>query len=190
MSESAPSENLLIQAKLETILFVAEGSVSINQLCETLNLKPNEVEMAIAELKERLEKEHGFRILRHGGKIQFTTAPEFATLVEKFLGLEATARLTRASLETLAIIAYKQPITHPGIDAIRGVNSDGVLKSLLFKGLVEEIGRAVTPGRPILYGTTSDFLRNFGIGSLDELPDINSLDKDRQTDEQIKVLKD
>ena len=105
-----------------------------------------------------------------GGRIQLTTAPEFAGIVEKFLGLEATARLSRAALETMAIIAYRQPITRPGVDAIRGVNSDGVLRSLLNKGLIQETGRAEGPGRPILYAVTNDFLQHFGLSSLEELP--------------------
>jgi len=90
--------------------------------------------------------------------------------VERFLGLEATSRLSRAALETLAIIAYRQPISRPQVDAIRGVNSDGVIRSLLSKGLIEEVGRAEGPGRPILYGTTAAFLQAFGLTSLDELP--------------------
>ena len=89
---------------------------------------------------------------------------------ERFLDLEATTRLSRAALETLAIIAYQQPATRPEIDAIRGVNSDGVMKNLLSKGLIEEIGRTEGPGRPILYVTTPDFLQHFGLRSLDDLP--------------------
>lgn len=190
MSENALNENISIQAKLEAILFVAEGAVSINQLAETLDLKPTEIERALTDLNLRLSNDHGIRLQRHAGKFMLTSAPEFAPLIEKFLGLEATSRLTRASLETLAIIAYKQPITHPGIAAIRGVNSDGVLKSLLFKGLVEELGRADTPGRPILYGTTQDFLQNFGLNSIEELPDIDLLEQSMRTEEPTKVLKD
>lgn len=190
MSEFSQNEHLDLVGKLESILFVAESSVSVNQLAETLELKSADIEKALADLKATLEAGHGIRLQKHGGKVQLTTAPEYGALIEKFLGLEASARLTRASLETLAIVAYKQPITHPGIDAIRGVNSDGVLKSLLFKGMVEEIGRAETPGRPILYGTTREFLQNFGINSLEELPDINSLDQPKPDEAQIKILKD
>ena len=84
--------------------------------------------------------------------------------------MEATSRLSRAGLEALAIIAYQQPVTRPQIDAIRGVNSDGVLKSLLSKGLIQEVGRAEAPGRPILYSTTPEFLQYFGLNSLEELP--------------------
>jgi segregation and condensation protein B len=102
--------------------------------------------------------------------VQLTTAPEAAQLVERFLGLDATSHLSRAALETLAMIAYQQPVTRPAIDAVRGVNSDGVLKSLLNKGLIQEAGRAERPGRPILYNTTPDFLQHFGLNSLEELP--------------------
>jgi segregation and condensation protein B len=90
--------------------------------------------------------------------------------VERFLGLETTSHLSRAALEALAIVAYQQPVTRPQVDAVRGVNSDGVMKSLLTKGLVQEIGRAEGPGRPILYSTTAEFLQHFGISSLNELP--------------------
>ena len=114
--------------------------------------------------------ERGLRLQWHSGRVQITTAPEFGSIIENFLGLEATARLSRAALEALAIVAYRQPITRPEIDSIRGVNSDGVMRSLLTKGLIEEIGRAEGPGRPILYGTTTDFLQHFGLSSVEELP--------------------
>jgi segregation and condensation protein B len=93
--------------------------------------------------------------------------------VERFLGLEATTRLSRAALETLAIIAYQQPVTRPVVDSVRGVNSDGVIKSLLSKGLLQEVGRSEGPGRPILFGTTPEFLQHFGLNSLSELPSLN-----------------
>ncbi len=94
-------------------------------------------------------------------------------MIEKFLGLEASSRLSRAALETLAIIFYRQPVTRPQIDAIRGVNSDGVLKSLLLKGLVQEVGRAEAAGRPILYSATAECLQYFGLSSLSELPPLD-----------------
>jgi segregation and condensation protein B len=93
-----------------------------------------------------------------------------ARIIEKYLGLETGTHLSRAAVETLAIVAYRQPITRPGIDAIRGVSSDGVLRSLLTKGLVQEVGRAEGPGRPILYGTSDAFLQHFGLSSLEMLP--------------------
>jgi segregation and condensation protein B len=99
-----------------------------------------------------------------------TTAPQAAHAIERFLGLDTSSHLSRAALEALAIIVYRQPITRPQIDSIRGVNSDGVLKNLLHKGLIQEVGRAEAPGRPILYSTTSEFLQYFGINSLEEIP--------------------
>jgi segregation and condensation protein B len=110
------------------------------------------------------------RLQRHAGQVQLTSAPETTDLIERFLGLEATAHLGRAALETLAIIAYRQPITRPQVDAIRGVNSDTMLRSLQHKGLITEAGRAEGPGRPILYSTTPEFLQHFGLNSFAELP--------------------
>ena len=163
--------NLL--ARLEALLFVAPGSVAIPQLAAALDLPIRDIEHGLAALEtlfNQPEMARGLRLQRHHGRVQLTSAPEMAPLVERFLGLEASSRLSRAALETLAIVAYQQPVTRPEIDAIRGVSSDGVLKSLLSKGLVQEVGRAERPGRPILYSTTSDFLQHFGLNSLAELP--------------------
>jgi segregation and condensation protein B len=99
-----------------------------------------------------------------------TTAPAASGVIERFLGLELTSRLSQAATEVLAIVAYMQPVTRPQVDQIRGVNSDGALRSLLSKGLIEEVGRLETPGRPILYGTTPDFLQHFGLAKLEEMP--------------------
>lgn len=102
--------------------------------------------------------------------VQLTSAPESSAAVERFLGLEATARLSQAAVEVLAIVAFMQPVTRPQIDQIRGVNSDSSLKSLLSFGLIEEVGRLETPGRPIIYSTTPEFLQYFGLSSIDALP--------------------
>jgi segregation and condensation protein B len=160
---------LSLSARLEALLFVAPGAATMAQLAAALEMPVNEVETGLLEL-DHLYMARGLRIQRHQGRIQLTTAPEIAPLVERFLGLEAASRLSRAALETLAITAYQQPITRPEIDSIRGVNSDGVLKSLLSKGLVQEVGRAERAGRPILYATTAEFLQHFGLNSLLELP--------------------
>ena len=115
----------------------------------------------------------GLCLQRIGNRVQLTTTPEAAPYVERFLGLEARTRLSRAALETLAIVVYRQPITRPEIESIRGVSSDSVLRTLLSVGLVEEIGRAPTVGRPILYGSTFEFLQHFGLSSLEELPPLD-----------------
>jgi segregation and condensation protein B len=163
---------LSLEAALEALLFAAPGAVTSAQLAAALDISIREVDKGLVDLEAHF-KERGVRLQRHFGRIQLTTAPEAAASIEKFLGLEASSRLSRAALETLAIIAYQQPVTRPEVDAIRGVNSDGVLKSLLSKGLVQEVGRAERPGRPILYSTTSDFLGHFGLNSLEELPPLN-----------------
>lgn len=165
-----------IIARIEALLFVAAGGVLPSQIAASLDLPLKVIENHLDMLESRLAGDvypHGLRIQRHHGRLQLTTSPETAADIERFLGLEATGRLSRAALEALAIIAYQQPVTRPEIDAIRGVSSDGVLKSLLSKGLIQEIGRAERPGRPIIYTTTSDFLQHFGLNSLEELPPLS-----------------
>ena len=175
MSDANPTELLALslEARIEALLFVAPGAVTPAQLAAALEVPLVEVEQGLANLRERYESraaESGLRLQRHLGRVQLTSTPQAASVIERFLGLDATSRLTRAALEALAIIAYQQPVTRPQIDAIRGVNSDGVLKTLLSKGLVQEVGRAEAPGRPILYGTTPEFLQYFGLNTLDEMP--------------------
>jgi segregation and condensation protein B len=162
-----------IEAALEALLFSAPGPVTLQQMAAALNLPGEQIKGGLQRLDEDYQARRGLRLQEHAGKYQLTTAPELAGLIETFLGLEATSRLSRAALETLAIIAYQQPVTRPQMDSIRGVNSDGVVKSLLTKGLIEEGGRADGPGRPILYGTTEEFLQHFGLSSLNELPPLN-----------------
>jgi segregation and condensation protein B len=168
MSDLPPIE-LSLPALLEGLLFVAAEPVAPSQLATVLDLTVTTVEKGLEELEEQL-RTRGLRLQRHAGRVQLTTAAELAEAVERFLGLEATSRLSRAALETLAIIAYQQPVTRPAVDSIRGVNSDGVIKSLLSKGLLQEVGRAEGPGRPILFGTTPEFLQHFGLNGLSELP--------------------
>ena len=163
-------------ARLEALLFVAPGSVTLDQLAAALDLPAAEVLQGLADLERQYLVQadiRGIRLQRHMGRYQLTAAAETALDVERFLGLDATSRLSRAGLEALAIIAYQQPVTRPQIDAIRGVNSDAVLKNLLSKGLIQEVGRAEAPGRPILYSTTPEFLQYFGLNSLQELPPLN-----------------
>jgi len=191
VSQEMAIPDLPLDALLEGLLFVAAGPVAINQLSETLGIKMAEVEQGLLALENRFQAGSGLRLQRFGGRIQLTTAAEMAGLVERFLGLETTARLSRAALEALAIVAYRQPITRPGIDAIRGVNSDGVMKSLLSKGLVQEVGRAEGPGRPILYGVTADFLQHFGLDSIDKLPPFEQvMEQTDQEDGNGRLLKD
>jgi segregation and condensation protein B len=168
-SAAVPGTELSLAAKIEAMLFVSAEPVPVAQLSQALDVTASVVERGLKELEEILST-RGLRLQRNAGRVQLTTAPELAELVELFLGLEATTHLSRAALETLAIIAYQQPCTRPQVDSIRGVNSDGMMKSLLSKGLVQESGRTDGPGRPILYATTPEFLQHFGLGSITELP--------------------
>jgi segregation and condensation protein B len=174
------SENGDLIAALEALLFVASGPVSPTQLAEVLGKNAAEINTGLKLLDEQLGNHRGVNLQWHKNKVQLTSSPKYAKLIEEFLGLEASSRLSRAALETLSIIAYKQPATRPQLDSIRGVNSDGVIKSLLSKGLIEEVGRAEGPGRPIMYATTPDFLQHFGIKSLIELPPLETSEQ-RQT---------
>lgn len=176
MSENSRPEtndNREIIAKLEVLLFVSPGPTSISQLASTLQLSEEETMNLLNELETHYKKHHGIRLQCINNQYQLTSASDYSQLVESFLGLEVTSRLTQPALEALAIIAYNQPTTRPEVDGIRGVNSDGVMKSLLTKGLIEELGRSEAPGRPILYGVTSDFLQYFGLDTLQQLPPVN-----------------
>ncbi len=178
--------DLPLSVKLEAMLFVAAEPVTTSQLAAALDVSTSVVERGLNELDASLTS-RGLRLQRHAGRVQLTTAPELAELIERFLGLEATSHLSRAALETLAIIAYQQPVTRPQIDSIRGVNSDSMMKSLLNKGLILESGRADGPGRPILYSTTPEFLQHFGLNSILEMPPLARPEEEEDThDEMLK----
>ena len=177
-------------ARVEALLFVAASPVTASQLGEALAIDTRKIEEILTELDKGYSSQRGISLQWHGGRVQLTTAPEFGEDIEKFLGLEATQRLSKAAIETLAIIAYRQPVTRPGIDAVRGVSSDGVIKSLLSKGLIQEVGRAEGPGRPILFSTTAEFLQHFGLTSLAQLPPYESSDGTDDESKRNTILKD
>jgi len=168
------SEPLSLTALIEALLFVSPDPLTPTQLAKVLDVPARTIESEL----EKLEKQYlgrGIRLQRFQGKVQLVSAPQAGPYVETLLGLENSSRLSQAALETLAIIVYQQPITRPQIEAIRGVSCDGVLKTLLGRGLIEEVGRAETPGRPMLYGVTQEFLQHFGYTSLDELPSLEEM---------------
>lgn len=188
---SQMTASLELVAGLEALLFVAPGPTTSSQLAAALEKPVSEVEAGLRSLADLyLQRKSGLSLQWHGGRIQMTTAAQMGPLVERFLGLEATTRLSRAALEALAIIAYQQPVTRPQLDSIRGVSSDGVLKSLLSKGLIQEVGRAESPGRPILFGTTADFLQYFGLDSLQGLPPLESFEGSSETPVERRILKE
>ena len=177
---------------LEAVLFAAAAPVSYNRLSEVMGLKVGLIHEMCQALSNDYEKRGaGIRMQFLDAQVQLTTAPEASPAVETFLGLEATQKLSRAALETLTIVAYRQPVSRPAIDVIRGVNSEYILRGLLTRGLIEEIGRADTPGRPILYGTTQDFLLYFGLSSLNDLPPYAPLvPEENEKDTDMSILKE
>ena len=158
-------------ARVESVLFVAEEPVSTHRLAQALETTVERVERALEALAAHYES-RGVRLQYCDDGVQLTTAPEAAPYVERFLGLESRVHVSQAALEALAIVAYRQPITRPDVEAIRGVGSDSVLRTLFNAGLLDRVGRADAVGRPFLYGTTPEFLQHFGLQSLDELPDL------------------
>ncbi len=188
--QPTPESELSLKARIEALLFVAPDAISSGQIARVLEETQRSVDSALDELESEYAG-RGLRIQRHDSRVRLTTAPQAAPLIEHFLGLEASVPLTRASLEALAIVAYQQPVTRPHVNAIRGVNSDSVMKSLLSKGIIQETGRAEGPGRPILYSTTPEFLGHFGLLSIEELPPLNIDDIFQQDpDNDTTILKE
>jgi segregation and condensation protein B len=165
---------------IESLLFVADHPVAVSDLVKTLDASKQQVEQALTILDD-LYQTRGLRLQRNGSSVQLVTASDITGYVEKFLGLSISSKLSTAAMEVLGIVAYRQPMTRPEIEAIRGVNCDGVLRTLLSKGLIEEVGRLNTVGHPIQYGTTFEFLQYFGLSSLDELPAL-AMEQDEEAD--------
>ncbi len=157
------------EAAIESLLFVADGPVTIERIQRALLIDANSAEEALVRLTDRYST-RGVRILRNQDSVMLVSAPEFAECVERFLGLSDTGKLTIAAMETLAIVAYRQPVTRAAIEAIRGVNADYAIRALLARSLIQEVGRLDSVGRPTIFGTTPEFLQYFGISGLSLLP--------------------
>jgi segregation and condensation protein B len=170
--EIAPLPVPTVAQLVESLLFVSGEPVTVAQLAQTLDVVPDAIEAAIDTLAEQ-SVHRGIRVQRLGNRVQLVSAPETAAAVERFLGVQSSARLSNAALEALAIIAYRQPATRAQVEAVRGVDCGGVLRVLLSRDLIVEVGRLETIGRPILYATTDEFLRQFGLTSLAELPPVD-----------------
>ncbi|MCW5932915.1 MAG: SMC-Scp complex subunit ScpB [Fimbriimonadia bacterium] len=158
-----------IENAIESLLFVSEGPVSLSLLAEVLQLSQGEVKEALTRLRDRLQRVGGLQLLEIAEGYQLATQTRFAPFVARLLS-PPMRRLSRSALETLAIIAYEQPVTQAQIDALRGVDSSHTARMLIERGFVEEVGRKQTPGRPLLYGTTAQFLHYFGLNRLEDLP--------------------
>jgi segregation and condensation protein B len=157
---------------IEALLFTSEKPITIEQMKEVLEeVDAKDIKTALAELQKEYETlGRSFKVYELAGGYQMVTMPEFADYLKKFYRVKSKDKLTKPALETLAIVAYRQPITKADIEDIRGVNVDGVVKTLADRQLIKITGRKDAPGRPILYGTTKEFLDRFGLSSLNELP--------------------
>jgi segregation and condensation protein B len=170
--EVAPPPIELTEAALEALLFVAERPLSRREIAALAGVDRSTVDARLGDLEVAL-RARGVRLLTAGDRVELATAPEAGTLVARYVGAEGL-RLSPAALETLAIVAYRQPATRSAVERIRGVDSDHVIRTLLHRRLVVELGRAASPGRPILLGTAFEFLERFGLTSLDDLPPLDA----------------
>jgi len=172
---------------LEAVLFVADEPLTAAVLGGILELGRAETEGLLEELAADLERRGSGLSLRHvAGGWRLYTSAEALPAVEAFVRSSRHARFTKASLETLAIVAYKQPVTRHQVAAIRGVNSDGVLRALVDRGILAEVGREDSPGRPLLYGTTPELLERLGLGSVSDLPPLAPLLGDDEDEDELR----
>jgi segregation and condensation protein B len=179
------AENL--RGALEALLFVSDEPVAAARLARLVDASPGDVEAALADLAEEYrESDRGFQLREVAGGGRFYTHPAYHDVIEQYVLSWDTRRLSQAALEALAVIAYHQPVTRAGVNAVRGVNSEGVLASLVEKGLVREAGRDKNAGNAILYGTTRTFLEKFGLKDISELPPLAEFAPDADTEHAIR----
>ncbi len=167
--------NLTNEAALEAMLFASGESVPVKRLAEVLEISESKLVKMLEDLKKKYDEDSkcGIRLVRLEDSYQLSSKKEYYEKIRDLTERKRRASLSNAGLEVLSIVAYNQPITRSTIEFIRGVNSDGALNNLVAAGLVEEVGRLDAPGRPMLFGTSEEFLRCFDLSSLSELPDID-----------------
>jgi segregation and condensation protein B len=181
------AESNHIRGALEALLFVSDEPVSAARLARLLEAAPGDIESALAELaQEYRETERGFQLREVAGGWRFYTHPAFHDVIEQYVLSWDTRKLSQAALEALAVVAYHQPVTRAGINAVRGVNSEGVVASLVEKGLVRETGRDKNAGNAILYATTRNFLEKFGLRDISDLPALAEFAPDNETEHSIR----
>ena len=164
------------EAVMEAILFAMGDTVEISRLAQTVGLDPRTVKKILRRMEERYEKEdRGIMLTRFEDSVQLCTKPELYEYLIRIAKTPKKLTLTDTVIETLSIIAYKQPVTRLDVETVRGVNCDHAINKLLEYGLITELGRLDAPGRPILFGTTEQFLRCFGVRSLEELPELSTV---------------
>ena len=178
MSEQAGT----LKGSIEAILFVSGEPVALRDLAKALKREEKEIRKALSQLRDEYDYEQrGFMIKRFGERVQLATRPLYAQAVVSLLQPVQQQSLSQAAMETLAVVAYRQPVTRAEVEQVRGVKCDYSLQSLTNKGLICEVGRKDTIGRPILFGTTDAFLSHFGLESLDELPPLPLPEGEEQT---------
>jgi segregation and condensation protein B len=202
--QTPPPGRPSLKGVLEALFFATDEPLTVRQVIDifellegagpTGKLAPDRVLASIDELNREYDGTgRAFRIVNVAGGYQFATRPEYGAWLGAMVREKSKRKLSVSALESLAVIAYKQPVTKPEIEAIRGVNADYVLRTLLERGLVTIVGRAATPGRPLLYGTTMEFLKHFGLNDLSELPkprEIDELLAEAQYEVEKRILKD
>lgn len=164
-----------IACMVSAMLFVADESPTVDELAAGADLAPIDIERGLEALAFQ---EHGLVIQRQGDRVSLATSPRYSRQIQQFLGLDREAKLSSAALETLAIVAYRQPTTRAEIEAVRGVDCSGVMATLHARALIESVSRRPTVGNPILYGTTITFLSHFGLTSLADLPTLGRINGD------------
>lgn len=178
-----------LKGRIEAILFVSGDAVSIKDLARALEISEKEASRTLSEMKDEYDfEQRGFILKRFGNNVQLATRPLYADDVVRLLQPVQQQNLTQAAMETLAVVAYRQPVTRAEVEQIRGVKCDYSLQSLMLKGLIDEAGRKDTIGRPILYRTTDSFLSHFGIQNLEELPPLPENEtEDTASDEEVLI---
>lgn len=160
---------------LESILFVSGNGLKVEELAGILEIKKSDINAAVARLKEKYGGKSGIHLISYNGKIQFASNPEYSDVVAAVLNPIRERDLSNAALETIAIIAYRQPVTRLDIEQIRGVSSEYCVQLLLKNNLIEVVGRKESPGKPLLFGTTDEFLKRFQLEDISQLPDYETL---------------
>jgi segregation and condensation protein B len=162
-----------IKGIIEAVLFAVGNPVSVRELAELLELNEKQVRRHLNEMSEYYNDDsRGLYLVEFNNKVQISTKPEYGDYIKRFVKPDSRQNLSQAALETLAIVAYKQPITKAEVDEVRGVRSERAIATLVERGLIAESGRLETTGRPIIYSTTEDFLKYFGFKSISELPEL------------------
>lgn len=174
-----------IKSVLESLMFAWGEPLSINEISKILDMPVHSITLVLDEMMSEfnVDEDRGLNIQKFGDSYQLTTKKENYEYIQSLLETTVNKSLSTAAMETLSIIAYKQPVTKVEIERIRGVKCSQVVKGLIDKGLIKEVGRLDKPGRPVIFATTDEFLRHFGLSSIDELPNIGDIHDDKETGE-------